>query len=394
MAEEEIFILLFQLMIILLAAKFFGEVFKRIGQPEVLGELLAGIFLGPSVLNLISHHQLLVFLAEFGVIILLFEVGLQTDVRTLFQIGRKSAIIAAGGVLLPFLLGYWFGLVLGLSEFVAVFLGATFTATSVGISVRVLSDIGKLDTLEAKTVLGTAIYDDIAGLLLLTILFGLQIHGSLKLLDVVGTIFFSIIFLGASLMLGTRVIPRVIEPIAKMRVRGGLLTFAISLGIFLSFLARAAGLAPIIGAFLAGLLLAETRRKEDIIRDLTPLGHFIVPIFFILMGISVNVRSIVELLPLGLVFIFIACVGKLLGCGVTAYFSGFRKSQALVIGVSMIPRGEVGLIFARHGLNTGLLGFELYALIVLMTIGTTLVAPAAIRRIYQKTDERRVDEVA
>jgi len=393
-AEEEILSLLLQLAAILLAAKFSGEVFKRAGQPTVLGELVAGIVIGPSVLNLVSDNDIFLFLAELGVIVLLFEVGLETDLSTLLRVGKKSAAVAAGGVILPFLLGYWVALNLGFSDPVSLFLGAAFTATSVGVSVRVLSDLGKLITSEAKTVIAVAIYDDIVALLLLTIMVSLQTHGGFRLFDAVSTVILSVVFLVVSLLLGARIMPRVIETVARMKVRGGLVTFALSMGILSSLLASLAGLSPIIGAFVAGVLVAETKQKEDIVRELTPFAYFIVPIFFVLMGVAVDVGSLVGLLPVGLLFILIASVGKLVGGGIPAYFTGFGKYPALVIGASMIPRAEVGLIFGRVGLDAGIFGQQTFDLIILMSIGTTLVAPTMVRRLYQvidKNDEETVD---
>jgi Kef-type K+ transport system membrane component KefB len=391
--EDKMLDLLFQLAIILLAAKFSGEAFKRLRQPEVLGELAAGIVIGPGVLNLVSDNDIFLFLAELGVIILLFEVGLETDLRTLLRVGKTSVGIAVGGVILPFLLGYWLGLVLGFEDFVSLFLGATFTATSVGVSMRVLSDLGKLDTSEARTVLAVAIYDDIAALLLLTIMVSLHTLGEFRLFDAVSTVIVSMVFLVVSLFFGPRIMPRIIEPVAKMKVRGGLVIFAVSMGIILALLASLAGLSPIIGAFVAGVLVAETKQKGDIVRELAPLVYFIVPIFFVLMGVAVQVGSLIGLLPIGLLFILIASIGKLVGGSIPAYVSRIGKYPALVIGVSMIPRAEVGLIFGRVGLDAGILGQETFGLIILMSIATALVAPTGVRRLYSVIDKSDTDTV-
>jgi Kef-type K+ transport system membrane component KefB len=344
-----------------------------------LGEIIAGIILGPSVLNVLRPNIVFEFIAEFGVILLLFEVGLETNLRTLMGVGRGVSLITLGDLLLPLAAGTLLGYALRLRNFEALYLGAVFTATSIGVSVRVLSDLDRMDAPESRAVLCIAICDDIVSMLLIAILFGLIERGSLNPLDIARIILASTAFILLTLFLGTRALPRLMEPLSRIPMRGTLLAFALFLGISTAYIATLIGLAPIIGAFIAGMLLAESREKEVIVDDLTPLSHVLTPVFFVLIGAAVDVKSIPHLLPLALLFTLVAIASKTLGCGSTSLLAGFRGSQALIIGLSMIPRGEVGLILARRGVDVGLISENLYALIVFMVLGTTLAAPLLLR---------------
>ncbi len=243
-----------------------------------------------------------------------------------------------------------------------------------------------MGTVEAMAVLSTAMYDDIASMLMISVFLGLVETGALDLLVVARTVLVSVSFLLLTLLVGAKVTPRLIDRIAGLPVRGGLLVFAVVLGISTSYLASLAGLAPIIGAFIAGMLLAGSRQKEVIIEDLTPLGHILAPVFFVLIGAAVNVKSIVGLLPLGLVFILVAVAGKVAGCASTALIAGFDRYQALIIGLSMIPRGEISLILARNRVEQGLIDPNLYALIVFTVLGSTLLTPIFLKSVFKHLD--------
>jgi len=379
MGEGGVFILLLQLVLVLFVAKICSAILYRLGQPEVLGEIIAGIILGPSILNILKPNIVFEFVAEFGVILLLFEVGLETDLRALMGVGRGVSLIAVGDILLPLAMGTLVGYLLKLGHLGAFYLGAVFTATSIGVSVRVLSDLDRMDAPESRAVLCTAICDDIVSMLLITILFGLLETGSLKPLIILRTVLTSTAFILLTLLLGSKALPRLMAALNRIPMRGTLLSFALFLGISTAYIASLIGLAPIIGAFIAGMLLAESREKEVIVDDLTPLSHVLTPMFFVLIGAAVDVKSIPHLIPLALLFILIAIASKTLGCGSTSLLAGFKGSQALIIGLSMIPRGEVGLILARRGVDVGLIDQNLYALIVFMVLGTTLAAPLLLR---------------
>jgi len=387
MGEGGVFTLLLQLVLVLFVAKICSAILYRLGQPEVLGEIIAGIILGPSILNILKPNIVFEFVAEFGVILLLFEVGLETDVRTLMGVGKGVGLIAVGDILLPLAMGALVGYLLKLGHLGAFYLGAVFTATSIGVSVRVLSDLDRMDAPESRAVLCTAICDDIVSMLLITILFGLLEMGSLKPLIILRTVLTSTAFIILTLLLGSKALPRLMAALNRIPMRGTLLSFALFLGISTAYIASLIGLAPIIGAFIAGMLLAESREKEIIVDDLTPLSHVLTPMFFVLIGAAVDVKSIPHLIPLALLFILIAIASKTLGCGSTSLLAGFKGSQALIIGLSMIPRGEVGLILARKGVEVGLIDQNLYALIVFMVLGTTLAAPLLLRLLIKHEEE-------
>ncbi|RLI06532.1 hypothetical protein DRO24_04810 [Candidatus Bathyarchaeota archaeon] len=387
MGEGGVFTLLLQLVLVLFVAKICSAILYRLGQPEVLGEIIAGIILGPSILNVLKPNIVFEFVAEFGVILLLFEVGLETDVRTLMGVGKGVGLIAVGDILLPLAMGALVGYLLKLGHLGAFYLGAVFTATSIGVSVRVLSDLDRMDAPESRAVLCTAICDDIVSMLLITILFGLLEMGSLKPLIILRTVLTSTAFIILTLLLGSKALPRLMAALNRIPMRGTLLSFALFLGISTAYIASLIGLAPIIGAFIAGMLLAESREKEIIVDDLTPLSHVLTPMFFVLIGAAVDVKSIPHLIPLALLFILIAIASKTLGCGSTSLLAGFKGSQALIIGLSMIPRGEVGLILARKGVEVGLIDQNLYALIVFMVLGTTLAAPLLLRLLIKHEGE-------
>ncbi len=387
MGEGGVFTLLLQLVLVLFVAKICSAVLYRFGQPEVLGEIIAGIILGPSILNILKPNIVFEFIAEFGVILLLFEVGLETDLRTLIGVGRGLGLIALGDILLPFAVGTLMGYALRLGQFSSLYLGAVFTATSIGVSVRVLSDLDHMDAPESRAVLCTAICDDIVSMLLIAILFGLLETGSLKPLIILRTVLTSTAFIILTLLLGSKALPRLMTALTRIPMRGTLLSFALFLGISTAYIANLIGLAPIMGAFIAGMLLAESKEKEIIIDDLTPLSHVLTPMFFVLIGAAVDVRFIPHLLPLALLFILVAIASKTLGCGSTSLLAGFKGSQALIIGLSMIPRGEVGLILARKGVEAGLINQNLYALIVFMVLGTTLAAPLLLRFLIRREEE-------
>lgn len=387
-AQGEVFSLLLQVMLVLTVAKICSVTLYRLGQPEILGEIIAGIILGPTFLNLLRPNIVFEFLAEFGILLFLFGIGLETELRALREIGGKVGIIALGDVLIPSAIGLMLGYALKLGGIASLYLASLFAVTSIGVSMRVLSDLGMMGTQESRAVLGTAICDDVAGMILLAILLGLAETGSLSLLSILKVMLGSIAFISISLFLGSRVFPRLMEPIAKIPMRGVLLVFALFLGISTAYLASLLGLAPILGAFIAGVLLAESREKEIIIDDLTPLSHILTPIFFVLMGVRVDVKSILYIVSPALLLTLLAIGGKIVGCGSTSLLAGFNRRAALIIGLSMIPKGEVGLIFAKRGADVGLIGEHLYAVSVLMVLGTTLTAPLLLRLLLRRGEHQ------
>lgn len=390
--------LLLNLSIVLAAAKLGGWLAVRVGQPAVLGELLAGIAIGNAVLlgftgfEGIRTDPLLASLASLGVIVLLFEVGLESTVRQMVQVGASALFVAILGVIAPFALGWgvsaW--LLPDKPYYVHAFLGAVLTATSVGITARVLRDLGATRTREAKIILGAAVIDDVLGLVILAVVSGVitavdRGGPGLSLAEIGWITFKALGFLIAAIFLGVLLARRLVRVAAKVRVRGILLTTGLIFCFLLSYLAARADLAPIVGAFAAGLILEgphfspfEESRDHSIESLLHPISTFLVPIFFVLTGIRVELQTFADPRILGLagVLTVAAWIGKQ-ACSLGVLQRGVDR---LTVGIGMVPRGEVGLIFANIGATLSVAGERVitpatYAAVVMMVILTTLVTP-------------------
>ena len=381
---------------VLLLAKILGSLARRVGQPAVLGELVAGVMLGPSVLGLIDPADSVMFtLGELGLIVLLFQIGLHTSLAEIFKVGAPAAMVGTVGVALPFLGGYYTAILLGLEGLTAVVCGAALTATSIGISARVLSDIGQLETPEGRIVLGAAVLDDLIGLVILSVVSGLAAGNGLSLGAIAGSAGLSIGFLVVAVGLGLLLAPRLMDWVAQFRVAGSQGAVALALALALSAMAMAAGSAMIIGAFAAGVVIHTTRHARTIEKSSASLGHFFVPVFFAVVGASIQLRQLMQarVLLIGGALCLIAILGKLVAGFAPWWFKGNR----LLIGVAMIPRGEVGLIFAQMGLATGALDQGLFSAVVLMVMVTTFLAPPWLARLGKGVegppDERGLDEL-
>lgn len=387
--------------IVLVAAKLAGELATRCGQPAVLGELVIGVVLGNLTLVGFSGFDpfkidaSLDMLARIGVLLLLFEVGLESTVGQLLKVGPSSSLVALFGVAAPFVLGWgvsaW--LLPESSIYVHAFLGATLTATSVGITARVLKDLGRLQTGEARVILGAAIIDDVLGLIILA-----AIGGIIAAVDLGGSISYAEIgliigkaagFLIGSLTLGVWLAPRLFGLASRLRTRGVLLGVGLAFCFLLSWLANAIGLAPIVGAFAAGLILEEVHyrdfvdRGEHSLEDLVhPISAFLVPIFFVLMGMRTDLRSFAQpgVLGLAAALTIAAIVGKQ-ACSLGVIAKGIDR---LSVGIGMVPRGEVGLIFANIGLALSIRGEPIidpatFSAVVVMVTVTTMATPPALK---------------
>jgi Kef-type K+ transport system membrane component KefB len=369
------------LALIMFGAKLAGTIARRLGQPVVLGELLAGVVLGGSVLGLVNpHNEVLHFLAEVGVVVLLFEIGLETDLGQLLRVGGASSVVAAVGVALPFALGYGVCVAWGLPTMAAIVAGATLTATSVGITARVLSDLGRLQAPESQVVLGAAVVDDILGLIILAVVSRLAAGAEVTPLGVAGITAIAFGFLIATLVVGRLMVPLLARQAKRLETPGVSLTLALILAFGLAWLAWAAGSAMIIGAFAAGLLLRRTALAHEIEHGARQIGFFTVPIFFVVVGASVDVSVLRDshTLLVGGLLIAAAVVGKFVAGYAPFWFPG-RKA---VIGVGMIPRGEVGLIFAQMGLDSKVFDAQMFGAVMLMVIVTTLMAPPLLRLLF------------
>ena len=401
---------LLALTVILAAAKLAGHVSVRVGQPAVLGELVAGVVLGNLPLagidafRGIAENPTVDILARLGVVILLFEVGLESTVRDMFKVGWPSLFVAVLGVAAPFALGWsvsaW--LLPDRGPYVHAFIGATLTATSVGITARVLQDLGRSRSPEARVILGAAVIDDVLGLVILAVVSGIITsanrgepvsYGSIGL--VVGT---AMAFLFTALALGVALSRRIFGVAARLRGSGVLLATALTFCFGLAYLASLVGLAPIVGAYAAGLILEEryfhpfvNRGEEQLEHLLHPISAFLVPVFFVFMGMHVDLTAFarVDVLGLSALLTVAAIVGKQ-ACSLGTLG---RPLDRLSIGIGMIPRGEVGLIFANIGLGLHVAGRPVvdeavFSAVVIMVIVTTMVTPPALKWSLARASER------
>ena len=366
------------ILVVLVAAKIAAELAERLNIPAVVGEIVAGVIIGPSLLGLVGTTEVLEVFAELGVILLLLQVGMEMDLGELAAVGRASVSVAVLGVVVPMVGGYAAGVALGQDSNTALFLGAALAATSVGITARVFSDLGALGSVEARTVLGAAVADDVLGLVILTIVVRIVTDGSVSLATVVWTITAAVGFLAITATLGGKLgvwLFRVIQ--RHSRSAGTLVALALAFALFFAELADVAKLAPIVGAFVAGLALSRTESRERISRELTPVGHLFIPVFFLQIGIAADVERFIDPTVLGIagVLVVVAIVGKLASS--LALFNA--PGDKMLVGLGMLPRGEVGLIFATIGLTQGVLDDDLYAALLLVVLVTTLMAPPLLK---------------
>ena len=389
------------LAVILAAAKLGGDAAERVGQPAVLGELVAGVFVGNLTLlgvdwfQFITANATIGVLAQLGAVILLFEVGLESTVRDMMQVGFRSFVVAVLGVVAPWALGWWVGALLlpDHSVYVHAFLGAVLTATSVGITARVLKDLGHAQSPEARIIMGAAVIDDVLGLVVLAavaaVIAAADSGAGLSYSALALVFGKALVFLVGALSLGVLLSPRLFSFASRLRGRGVLLATALVFCFTLAWLASAIGLAPIVGAYAAGLILEdlhyrelavkEDRQLEDLIR---PISSFLVPVFFVVMGMRVDLSALMrpDILGLTAALTVAAIVGKQ-ACALGALGS---RLDWLSIGIGMIPRGEVGLIFANIGLTLVVRGEHIidaatYSAVVIMVMLTTLITPPALK---------------
>lgn len=365
----------------LVGAKLFGDLAERVGQPAVLGELAVGVVLGPSVLGLVPVSDAVLELAEIGVVLLLFEVGLETDLQELGRVGAPALAVALGGMVLPFAGGYATARVLGHSTLTATFIGAALTATSIGITARVLSELKVLATREGQIILGAAVADDVLGLVVLAVVSKIAGGGRLELATVAKSTALAIGFLVAAIVVGIPLGRRLVRVVERSRVRGVLGAMSFAFALLVAWLAKAAESAPIVGAFAAGAALARTNRRHDIDHAIRPVVDIFAPVFFVYVGAEVDVRLLNPATPsnrpallLGLLLAGVGFVGKF-----AAGFAAWGGVRRAFIGAGMVPRGEVGLIFASVGLSTGALDQPEFVSVLVAVFLTTFVAPPLLK---------------
>lgn len=386
--------ILLEILVLLVAAKAAAEIAERIGVPAVVGEIIAGVVIGPSLLGWVHESDVLRTLGELGVILLLLEVGLEMDLAGLARVGRASLLVATVGVIVPFVAGFGTAELLGAGGNEALFIGAALTATSVGITARVFGDLRALGTIEARTVLGAAVADDVMGLVVLTVVVKIVTQGSVSVWSVLGTVVLAVGFLAIAVPLGRALAPPVFSTVARFsRSNGTLVAIALAFTLGMSELAHSAGLAPIIGAFVAGIALTAAPPAPKIRRELAPIGHVFVPVFFLQIGIEADVAAFGngEALALAGALLAVGIVGKLVASAGMLGAAGDK----LLVGIGMIPRGEVGLIFATIGLREKVFGETTFAALLIVVLATTLVTPPVLRmRLAQLQRRARGDASA
>jgi Kef-type K+ transport system membrane component KefB len=362
------------LLLVFGTAKLLAEVFERIGQPGMIGEIIAGVLLGPSVLNWVQPDQVMTALAEMGAMFLLFRVGLEVKASDLFRLGSTALAVAILGVVFPFIAGWALFAQLGYSLPVSIFVGTAMVATSVGITARVLASKGLLELRASQVILAAAVIDDVLGLLVLAFVSSLgQGHVNVAGLAVTAVLAsgFTVVIARFGATAFERVVPKVE---AKLSVKEAQFNLALIVLFALSLLAVYIGVAAIIGAFLAGLAFSETatKRVQDLAHGITEL---LVPFFLAHIGLQLNLADFANkrVIWLSIVLLILAVITKLVGCGIGAIRLG--RSDALRIGLGMMPRGEVGMIVAQIGLQMGIIEQSVYATIVFMAVGTTMLAP-------------------
>ncbi|HEY5976397.1 MAG TPA: cation:proton antiporter [Solirubrobacterales bacterium] len=373
----------------MLAAKLGDELFKRIGQPAIVGEILAGVVIGPSILGFVEPSEVLHVFSELGVVFLLFWVGLETRLSEMREVGRTALTVGSAGVVLPFLGGVALGAALGESSETSVFLGAALAATSAGITSATFLQLGIARSPAARTVLGAAVVDDILALLLLSVAVGMAGEGGVDGSDIALSLALAVAFVGFIALGGTRLLqsrPRLLE---APRFAESPLLPAVILCLGLAAISAQIGLAALIGAFLAGMIVAETKDQTSIEEEVRPLYAFFPPFFFAFIGIELSLDALgsADALLLLVGVTALAIVTK----AIPAYLAsrGLGRESSRIVGIGMVPRGEVGIVIASIGATEGVIDAELFGVVVAMSILTTLLAPFLLRRISREAGPAR-----
>lgn len=424
---------LLSLIVVYLASKVGGEACARINLPPVLGELVGGVAVGVSALHLLvfpesgaeasdsiimnllqssaglsaeqvaptfeAQSEVISVLSELGVAILLFEIGLESELGELIKYGPQAALVAIVGVVLPFTLGT-VGLIslFGVATIPAIFAGAALTATSIGITAKVLAELQRLNSKEGQIIIGAAVLDDVLGIIVLAVVASLVKTGEIKVTNILYLIVSAAVFLVGVILLGRLISPYIMTLVKELKTRGPLLIVGLIFAFLLAYIATAIQLEAILGAFAAGLVLGETEKQHELEEQIVPVADMLVPVFFVVVGAQTDLSVLNPVVPSnrqGLIMaaflIVVAIIGKVLA-GFTIV--GKPDTNKLAIGVGMIPRGEVGLVFAGVGASSGVLSDPLEAAIIVMVILTTFLAPAWLRTLLQKEEPATADAAA
>ena len=373
-----------QIVIILLATKIAGQLSIRLGQPSVLGKIIIGIILGPALLGWVHDTEIVSIFSQIGVLLLMFLAGLETNMKDLNRNLKAALFVAIGGIIAPIIGGYIGAQYYGLSVSESIFIGLLLSATSVSISVQTLKELGWLNSKEGSTLLGAAVLDDIIVVILMAVAMSFFVGSDVSIALLIGKkiLFFVLIILASKWL-----VPKFIQIFSKFKVTEGALSAGLIICFSFAYFAEYLGIAGIIGTFFAGIAIAQTKFKEEIEHKVEPIAYGIfVPFFFVSIGLAVSFEGIGNQIGLIVVFSIVAILSKFLGSGIGARLSGFQTRSSMGIGAGMISRGEVALILAAMGLESGLLPTEYYTAMIIVVIVTTLVTPPLLKIFFGKRD--------
>lgn len=371
---------IFQIAVVLFVAKLAGNFSVRFGQPAVLGEIIAGILIGPSMLGWVNATEPLSVFSTIGVILLMFIAGLETDLDEFRRSGKSSTLVGFGGIIVPLFLGYFAGVLLDLTFYQSWFLGIMLSATSVSISVQALKEMKQLKTPEGTTILGAAVIDDVVVMIILAFLMSFS-GGEVSLISVIWK---KVIFFTGAILIAWKAIPWFLRTFAKLKISESVITAAIIICFVYAFAAEYTGVANIIGAYIAGVAMGVTKYKNEIFEKVETISYSLfVPVFFAFIGISAEFSGIIDNLGLIVTLSILAILTKFIGAGLGAKFSRFSMNSSMGIGAAMISRGEVALIVAAIGLEAGLIPQRLFASMIVVVIVTTLVTPPMMKWFFK-----------
>lgn len=406
--------LLLLLVIIIVVAKSAGAISSRLGQPAVFGEIAIGLILGPTLVNMLGlpffsevfshggaaaeHPSLLgvvTDLAEIGVILLMFVAGMETDLERMRKVGTVALSSAVGGVVLPMLGGIAVARLFGLGWAESVFVGTILTATSVSISAQTLMELKALRSKEGATIIGAAVIDDVLGVIILSLVIAFSMVGGGGARDVAVTVLAMAGFFVISILLGMKYLEKATKWVCKVPASQALMAFVLAVTFFYAWAAEYLGqVAAITGSYIAGVLFARTKFKEKIDESIHPITYsMFVPVFFVSIGLRANGRELGGEVLLTILIVFVAIVAKVLGCAIGARAAGFSSIESTRVGVGMISRGEVGLIVASVGLTYGIIEQDLFSMMIIMVLVTTMITPLLLRRVFPKIKEVHAERI-
>ena len=374
-----------KLAIVLIAAEIGGYISRKLKQPTVLGRLLMGVVIGPSVLDLVEPTETLVHMSELGVILLMFIAGLETDIRQLLESGKSSSLIAMGGVLLPLALGTGVSMLFGMSAVEGVFVGVILCATSVSISVETLREIDKLKTKQGIAILSAAVIDDVIGIVLLSLVTGFVKPGAGQ--SAAAVILKIICFFVLAVFIGI-----IAVKLAKWFFRSKVITGQIAIVglifcLVMGFVSEELGVAAITGAYIAGIILSVTPFRNKVTKSVQELSYILLtPVFFVVTGMKVDVEYLMKGWVFGLALLAAAVIGKLVGCGAIARLAGFKGHESIQVGIGMIPRGEVVLIITDMGLRLGVIPDSVFAAVIFIILATTIITPPVLKSSFDRSE--------